>query len=411
MSVEDITAVLLPTSQVDFFLLDEGTSNLVTKLKADWRFARVAIEVDKSGIEAAVERYQEAGSPELIVIETNDLGKEFLEQLETLAAYCSKDTDAIIIGPQNDVRLYRDLVGMGVKDYLVRPVSEEDMVKVVAKTLVEKRGLSESRLVTVIGSKGGVGTTSIAQALAWNITNTLQQKAMLLDVAGSASSIGIPYEAESSARLTEAVRIADSGSDEDMERIYQKVNDYLSLLVCGSVSVFNNIPEPDSVELLIKRIMQKYPVLVVDLSGTSHAVQKRLIELSSEVVVVTTPMISSLRNARALLNEIKVIRAGTNVVDLVVNMKGIGNSEEVPMDDIHEALDMSPACVVNYLPKVFAESETMGKPIGEIKEAEGFLKKMLSIAEKSTAIKSGEIKKEKQSVGFLQSLIKKLSDM
>ncbi len=411
MSVEDITSVLLPNANVDFFILDEGTSKLVDTLKIDWRFARVSINVDKSGIEAAVARYQEESpSAELIVIETNDLGKEFIDQLEILAGLCPKGTDAIIIGPQNDVRLYRDLVGMGVKDYLVRPVSEEDMVKVVAKTIVDKRGLAESRLITVMGSKGGVGATSIAQSIAWNITNVLKQKVMLLDVAGSSSSMGISYGVEPSARLAEAVKLAESGSEDDMDRIYQSVDDKLSLLVCGSPSFFDSVTLPDNAEVLVKRIMQKFPVVVIDLSGASHAVQKRLIKLSSEVVVVSTPMMSALRNARTLLNEIKILRAGLNVVDLIINMKGMAPSEEVPMDDINEALEIDPTCVINYLPKVFSESETMGKPIGDVKGADSFLKDMVRLAEKAVAIKASSVKKDASSPSLLQSLIKKLSD-
>ena len=401
MSGEDITAVLLPASKVDFFLLDAATSTSVDNLKADWRFSRVDINAEKSGIEAAISRYKNASSPELIIVETDDIGEAFIEKLGELAGLCAEGTDAVIIGPKNDVHLYRDLVDMGVKDYLVRPVSEKDLVKVIAKTLIDKRGFSGSRLVAVMGSKGGVGTTDISQALAWDISEKLKQKTMLMDLAGSSSNMGIVYGLEPSSSLSEAVKFGMSGTEDDMERICQKFSDNLSLLVCGAESLLSETPSPDSVEALLKRVMQKHPVVIVDLSSTSRPVQKRVMEIASEVVIVTTPMIASLRNARALINELKLTKGGLNEIDLVINKKGAAGSEEVPTKDIKSAIDLEPSVYVDYSPKVFAANETKGAPIGKNKLAEKVLEDFIPLAEKATGMKAKNVKASKKDEGFI----------
>src|SRR6218665_1359978 len=119
---EDITAILLPAARVDVFALDDGTAATAAKIAADWRFARVGLDVVRGGMDAAIERYAHAASPEMIIIETNDISDAFTAQLGALAEVCAEGTDAVIIGPTNDVHLYRSLVGMGVRDYLVRPV-------------------------------------------------------------------------------------------------------------------------------------------------------------------------------------------------------------------------------------------------------------------------------------------------
>ena len=273
----DITSVLLPSSRVDFYILDDGTAALAQRLAADWRFARVGIQVQRTGIDGAVASYSQSPSPELIIIETSDIGDNFLQQLGRLAGVCAEGTDAVIIGPMNDVHLYRNLVGMGVRDYLVRPVSEEDMIKVIAKALVEKRGLSNSRLVAVLGSKGGVGATSVAQTLAWLIAEKLHQKTILLDMAGSSGSLGIAFGVEPPTSLTEAVRIGSSGSEDDIKRVIQHTGENLSLLVCGNEPVLSDLPDPDNIEALLNRLMQKYPVAVVDLSSTSAPIRKRIL--------------------------------------------------------------------------------------------------------------------------------------
>lgn len=411
MAQEDITSVLLPASRVDFFALDEGTADHAQRLAADWRFARVDLQIARDGIDGAIARYAQAASPELIIVETNDISDAFIEQLGHLAAVCAAGTDAVIIGPKNDVHLYRSLVEMGIKDYLVRPVSEEDMVKVIARTLVEKRGLSGSRLITVIGSKGGVGTTTVAQMLAWNISEALKQKTMLLDIAGSAGSMGIAFSLEPTAPLAEAVRLGGVGSDDDLKRILQTASEQLSLLICGGDPILMDPPDADGVETLVNRLMQKYPIVVIDLSHAPVSVQKRLMARSAETVVVTTPILSALRNARTLLSEIKAMKMHTKEIDLVVNMQGMAGAEEVPVKDIKTALGIDPAATIAYQPKVFVASETVGKHVGQNKMAGGVLESLMPIAVKGSAVENKAAasagKSGKKDGGFLKKILGK----
>lgn len=408
MEGEDITSVLLPASSVDFYVLDEGTTALVQKFAEDWRFARVVMQVEHAGIETAINHYEKTTAPELIVIETSDIGEDFIQQLCKLAEVCSENTDAVIIGPNNDVHLYRSLVEMGVKDYLVRPVSEEDMAKVIARTLIDKKGISGSRLVAVIGSKGGVGTTSVAQILAWNIAESLKQKTMLMDVAGSAGSIGIAHGLEPSTTLMETIRLSDTGTDDDMDRIYQSVSEHLFALVCGGDPILIEPCEPDNIETLVNCVMQKFPVVIVDVSQAPRSVQKRLLERAARIVIVTTPMLSALRNARTLLNEIRTLKSHLKETDLVVNMRGMASPEEVPAREIKEALgmDIEPSATLPYVPKIFSASEASGKSVGQNKDAENITKVLMPIAVKTSVVKSKDIK-DKNEKDTLMSFIKK----
>ncbi|MEZ0262996.1 MAG: CpaE family protein [Alphaproteobacteria bacterium] len=377
---QDITATLLPASRVDFFVLDDATAETAQKLSADWRFARVGIQINKSGIEQAIATYTQYASPEVIIIETSDISENFVALLGQLAGVCAEGTDAVIVGPTNDVHLYRSLVGMGVRDYLVRPVGTDDIVKIIAKALIDKRGLSGSRLVSVIGSKGGAGATSIAQLLAWNVAETQKQKTMLMDAAGSAGSLGIAYGLEPATTFAETVRVGANGSDDDMKRIMQTVTDQLTMLVCGGDPILSDSPDVDSYETLVNRVMQKHPVVVIDLSGAAAPIQKRILSRSSHVVLVTTAMLPSLRNCRTLLTELKHLRASLKEVDLVLNKKGMAAGEELSEKDIVRALDVEPSLTLAYQPKIFAAGEATGKPIGQNKAAADLMRSVSKLA-------------------------------
>lgn len=402
---EDITAILLPTARVDVFALDDGTAASAAKIAADWRFARVGLDVVRGGMDAAIERYSHAASPEMIIIETNDISEAFTAQLGALAEVCAAGTDAVIIGPTNDVHLYRSLVGMGVRDYLVRPVAENDMVGVIARALIEKRGLTGSRLVAVIGGKGGVGATVMAQALAWNVAEGLKQKTMLIDVAGSSGTVGIAFGADPAASFADVVRVGQSGSEDDLKRIIQKTTDNLSLLISGGDPVLADKPDADSVEAMVERIMKTYPVVVADISGASPAVQKRLMTRAAHVVVVTSPHIAALRNCRMLVMDIKNARGGLGQVDLILNNIGLPGADEVPAKDIQGVMDLEPAAKIAFAPKIFMHAETTGKPVADNRAAQDVLKSLMPLAARAAGAQmTVDDKKEGGGFNLLRSL-------
>jgi len=408
MSSEDITAVLLPAAEVDFFLTDSNSYNIASNLESDWRFARVNIQTSKQGMQGAIEYYQDNASPELIVVETDNIDDNFLSDLEKLSSLCTEGTDAVIIGPKNDVKLYRSLMELGVKDYLVRPVDEDELVKVVAKLLVDKKGLTGSKLISVIGAKGGMGITTISQLIANDIANNLEQKTMIMDVSGAVSTLGIVFGINSSNRLSEVVRIAEEGSDDDVKRVCQSVGENLSVLTCGADSILTPIPCADKVEVLIKRLMKKYPFIVVDLSLSSRDVIKRVIEISSEVVVVSNTVMSSLRNTKALLGEINRTRANLKEVDLVINMQGLAEGDEVPMQDIKTALDFEPTLKIKYLPKLFLNAEIKASPIGSGVEDKKIMADIRKITAKLVDVKMSKDKDEGKKPLKLNSVGEKL---
>src|SRR5690606_5344774 len=132
-----------------------------------------------------------------------------------------------------------------------------------------------------------------AQMLAWNIAENLKQKTMLLDVAGSRGSIGVAYGLDPAIGMSEAVRVGQSGSDDDLRRIIQSATDHLSLMVFGGEPLLADSPDADGVEAMFDRVMKTYPVVVVDLSGAVPAVQKRLLSRAAEVVIVSTPHLTA----------------------------------------------------------------------------------------------------------------------
>ncbi len=403
-------SILLPTARVEVFAHAKATVDLFEKLKDDWRFARVTFHIERSDIDSAISRYSEYESPDLVVIGTNDISDAFTEQLGDLSKQCREGTEAVIVGPKNDVQLYRSLVGMGVRDYLVRPLKAGDMIDVIAATLFDKIGVSDSRLIAVIGAKGGLGTTALAQNVAQIAAADLGAKTMLMDAAGGRSTLGLAFGVEPSNTLMDGLKNGVDGTREDLERMYAKTDvDELEIFACGGDPLLGYAPDADVFEQMVDRIMKTHPVVVVDLSAASAEVRQRVVSRAHETFVVSSPRLTSLRVARTLIREIDDLHGEDGPsAKLILNMRGVSGVKEITDADIETALEHKPDASITYASELFTMSETSGKPVVALKGGEGAKAALLPLVAKAIEYKGDLDVSEKSSGSLVDKIMTKI---
>lgn len=401
-------AVLLPAAKVALHVGDADIREAAKALAADWRFARVTFEVHDGSIETAIPFYQSTPSPELVIVETSTIEDGFTDRLGTLAGNCSENTSAVVIGPVNDVYLYRKLIDMGVSDYLVRPITKDVLAQVISKTLIEKFGASESKLVALVGAKGGVGTSVIAEEMARVISGKFDEKTIILDAAGGWSYLAVALGTEPMTSLAEMARLSISTDEGAFKRMIYSPKEKLSVLATGSDSMLDETISAEAYETIINRLMITYPVVVIDLSGASASIKKMVMTKAHEICVVSTPSLSSLRAARSLIHEIKNLRGDSGEhISLVLNKIGQAAGSEVAKSDIEKVMDRKARLSIPYDEKVFGVSEAQGKSIEDVKGSESIFTALTEFTRSLLKAKQGAEEKptEKSAVGsFLSKL-------
>ncbi len=403
------TQILLPTAGVDLFLKDGATSEAAKALSEDWRFARVNVSVHDGDVETAINMYGQSASPTLVIIETNTTDESFIERLGALAGNCAEGTNAIIIGPVNDVNLYRSLTSMGVQDYLVKPVAQDVLGEVIASTLIENLGTTDSRLISVIGAKGGVGTSAIAQAVALACTEKRKQKTFLMDAAGGWSSLSVSFAFEPGGSQNEAVRAAAMADEDTLSRMINKKTERLHILATGAEPLLDATVQAQQYEALLDSMMAAYPVVVADLSSSVPSLKRTVLNKTHKTFVVTTPALSSLRSARTLISEIKTLHGGADSgIELVVNMQGFAAGREVPRGDISTAMDREASVFVPFNSGMFIGLEADGRPMSEDKAGMEIIDSLVPLISDIIEGQSGEEEEPvKKSGGLLGGLLGK----
>ncbi|MBI1301685.1 MAG: AAA family ATPase [Alphaproteobacteria bacterium] len=412
MSDQDLkgTDTLLPAASISVFSRDQETLNAASAIADDWRFARVHLSAVDGDVVSAISKFSAEGSTDLVIIQTEDINDSFTERLGELSAYCDEDTAAIIIGPVNDVYLYRKLIEMGVSDYLVKPVTSEIFTDVIAKALIERLGVSDSSLIAFIGAKGGVGTSSIAQIAALCAAEKMGQKTMLLDAAGGWSPISVGMGFDPSATLFEVARAVEAKNEDAIKRVMFGASNKLNVLATGSDAMLDASISPAQYENILDNMMAKYPVTLVDLSCSENALKKAVLSRAHQIVVVTEPTVTSLRFSRSLLKEISVVRGGEQEdISLLVNKVGINKAHEVSLGDIQQALEFKPAGAIAFNTNIFMKHESDMDGILNDKEAPPVLSTIMKIIGKTISSGGSEkVSEEAEESGFFSGILGKM---
>src|SRR5918911_4090778 len=156
-----------PRVSVQVFCVTEATASTSRAAAEDRRLAKAHLSVHMGGIEAAIEAYHKAPTPNVIVLETEG-HSDILAGLDELAGVCDPGTRVIVIGTANDITPYRELVRRGVNDYVIGPVEVLDVVRSICSLFSASEAVTVGRMIAVVGAKGGVGASTVAHNIAWH---------------------------------------------------------------------------------------------------------------------------------------------------------------------------------------------------------------------------------------------------
>lgn len=362
---------LLPKARIDMFTHDPATEGTLRTLCEDWRFARIEAAYHAGSVDAALAAYQETVSPDLLIIQTKDIGAEFAASLEKLSEHCAAHTSCLVIAPVNDVPLYRKLMQMGISDYLVAPTAQEDLLEAIAKILLDKHGYQETQIISILGSKGGSGASSLAQLLAEGLSHKAQQKTLLMDAAGAWTDLPVWLGYEPSVSLKDLALAAKEKDKEAIERVVLSLTDKLSVVATGAEKLFGSHIRADDFELILNQLLPGYPYVVVDLSSSPRSMQEMMLKRSTRIIVASEASIGALRIARSLLEEVQHLRGDSQGdLDIVLTKRGLNKGQDVPLSDIKAALNKEPVWEFPWSEKLMAARDMRDKRFVEEEEGQ-----------------------------------------
>ena len=366
----------VPRITVAAFCERPETGALVHNAANDRRLAKAHVTVELGGLPAAIERYHDESTPNLLIVESGMRGRGLFDQLEELAGVCDADTKVIIVGAANDIGLYRELMKRGVSEYLVPPMTPLHLIRTISELFLDPDQPFAGKSIAFIGSKGGVGSSTVAHNCAWALTEGIQTDAVLVDLDLSFGTAGLDFNQDPAQTLGDALSEPDRLDDALLDRLLVRCTERLSLFSAPATLDKDWEFSPAEYEIVLDKVRRQAPFMALDLPHIWMPWVKQTLLSADQVVVTVTPDLASLRNAKNLFDLITSARPNDEPPKVVINMAGMPKRPEIPVKDFAEALGTQPALVLPFEPQLFGKAANNGQMITELdaksKAAEGF---------------------------------------
>ncbi|AMN43703.1 AAA family ATPase [Rhodoplanes sp. Z2-YC6860] len=283
-------------------------------------------------------------------------------ELERLAGVCPPDVRVALIGDSREITFYRELMELGITEYLPRPITREMVMDQLRPKFLGEAPTSQpdrgGHVISICGAQGGAGATSIAINLALQLAETTKAKVALLDLHLQNGETAVMLGVRPGPGLRIALENPMRADTLFIERAAIDINERVCLISADEeLHTQLNITEA-GVRHVLGLLRQRFNYVVVDVPVPFPPSIRPVISLSRHVLVLLEAEVTGLRNARALRTAVTAI-AGQDRVHTLLNRAGRAGG--LPMATIVKALG-EPDMVIPDLGKRMTEAVNLGIP-------------------------------------------------
>lgn len=357
---------MIPRIAIHLFCEQQSTADTGERAATDRRMGKATATIRLGGLAAAIEAYQNQPTPSLVMVESLAPPGEMLVQLDRLAEVCDPGTKVVVIGSANDIALYRELMRRGVSEYLVAPLDPLQIVRAVSGLYADPSAPFIGRQIAFCGAKGGVGASTLAHNVAHAITERLQTNAVLVDLDLAFGTAGLDFNQDPIQGVMDALSQPDRLDSVLMDRMMARCTERLSLFAAPATLDDDYEIGPEAFEEVTQKIRSAAPFVVLDLPHSWAAWKRKILLGSDDLIIVATPDLASLRNAKNMVDLVRRARPNDPPPRLVLNMVGVPGRPEIPVKDFGEALALPPSLVLPFDPKLFGSAANNGQMLAEV---------------------------------------------
>ncbi len=334
-----------------------------TALRAGLAVLGAGLEVSRGNILTALRTFAKEMPPAALIVDTAGVDNP-QAALDDLARVCPPDVAVFVIGDNTDISFYRLLVNdLGVTEYLTKPVTRDAVLRLLLPRLngamAEHSDPRSGHLVAVCGARGGVGTSSIALNLAYEIMTSVKGHVALLDLHVQGGEIALMVSARPGPGLRIALEDATRVDGLFLQRAAIELEPRLQLIASEEAFSTEATVTERGLERVLDLLTKKFNYVIADTPMPLPASMMRVLSRARQIVTVLTPDLASLRDTQNI-RQVVIAATGSDRVITVLNRSDVkGGIERLLID---RALGGPPDVVIPELGRGMLEAINLGVP-------------------------------------------------
>lgn len=360
--------------------------------------------VQQGGPDLFGQMLETAAPPKMVIVDVD--GQSDTVGIATrLVGLIGADSKLIIIGSANDVSLYRNMLSIGVVDYIVKPLNVDVLNQALAAALrghtPTKAENREAKIIVVVGVRGGVGATTLAINTGWILAHEMKLSCALLDLDMQFGTSALALDLEPGRGLRDIVNSPHRVDGLMIASSMVNESDLFSVL--GAEEAVDEFVPMDAgaITALLKEMKGNFDFIIVDLPRHLLASQKRLLTAAHHIIVVTELSLAGIRDTLRVKTAINNLSC-TGVLSVVAARVNTTHAGQVDTAAFEKGAQIKIHMTIPEDHKSIAQAANSGKALGSTATQAPVTKAIRALALKLSGITEETLKKNQPS--FLQNL-------
>ena len=257
--------------------------------------------------------------PGLILLDTDLADIDGYEVCRALRAIPSTaKTPILIYSAKDDVAIKVAGFKAGANDYIVKPVAPALLIARIGAALGSMEQPS-AHIVALWGSKGGVGTTTVASNLAVALRSKAEKRVTLVDASVLGGTLGVTLNLPPRRTMSDLLAHLDNLDSELLASILTQHSSGVRVLLSAPWSTNGDSAHPQELQRILRWLQDASDYIVIDTAPSLDESTTAVLQLADQIMMLVTPEMPSLRNARVFFGAAQAWGLGPDKLVTVLN--------------------------------------------------------------------------------------------
>lgn len=279
-------------------------------------------------------------SKALVIVDISEYPEQALNFVSKVTSEF-KDCKVVILSDKPDVEIIVRAMRVGASDFLSIPLIKKDFLNSLEKIYDDFSGKtqkrSKCRIVTVYSNKGGVGKTSVATNLAYELAKITKENVALIDLNFQLGDVTTFLDLKPSFNISYMLQNLDKINEDFLLSTLEKYKD-TGLYILADPPYFKQAENITAKDLskLFSILKDTFSYVIVDTSGGFDKNAMIALDNSDLILFTTIVNLPALRNCQRCLEMFEKNGIDNEKIQILINR--YMENDEINANDVEEVL-------------------------------------------------------------------------
>lgn len=240
----------------------------------------------------------------------------------------------------------------GAKDVLIKPIDPEKLMNSIyrihqlqERTVVTKSETPQKKIrkrelgqvYTVFSTKGGVGKTFVSINLAASLAKNPEKRVVLVDLDLDFGNAALALNLYPKFTITDVIDDIRHMDSDLIESYLIPHESGIKVLPANLQPNMNDFINAEHIHVILEALRESFDYVVVDMPGRFVETIMPALALADQLLVITTPELSAVRNIKVLLVTLKDLNFPQSKIRIVLNKEDLRG--EIKKNDVETTLN------------------------------------------------------------------------